>query len=88
MYVFAVNLLGLGIGPVAVGILSDNVFAGRFALQNAIATFMFAMAVLALAAAHIFFAPWPRGGRQLRRPPRPDPIPAAIEPSPVAIVRF
>ncbi len=54
VYVFAVNLLGLGIGPVAVGILSDNVFAGRFALQNAMATFMFAMAVLALAAAYIF----------------------------------
>lgn len=51
VYVFAVNLLGLGVGPVAVGVMSDNIFDGKLALQNAILSFASSMAILAAVAA-------------------------------------
>jgi MFS family permease len=48
VYVFAVNLIGLGIGPVAIGVLSDRVFAGDDALSQALAAYALLMAMLSI----------------------------------------
>lgn len=48
VYVFAVNIIGLGLGPVAIGALSDHGFAGESRLQNSLAAYCAVASVVAL----------------------------------------
>ena len=54
--VFVVNLLGLGLGPVAVGMMSDDLFSWSSALQSAMVAFAVTMALLAIVAGLAFRA--------------------------------
>ncbi len=48
VYVFAVNAVGLGLGPVSIGLLSDYVFSGDKNLLHALATYSTIMCCLAI----------------------------------------
>ncbi|MDA5195014.1 MFS transporter [Govanella unica] len=48
VYVFVVNALGLGLGPISVGLLSDHVFQGDKALLYSLATYCVVMCISAV----------------------------------------
>lgn len=48
VYVFAVNLIGLGIGPVAIGMLSDNFFTDANGLSRALGSYVVLMALVSV----------------------------------------
>jgi MFS family permease len=54
VYVLAVNLIGLGIGPVAIGALSDTVFTGPGGLSLALSTYILSMGILSVGALLLF----------------------------------
>jgi len=47
LYVFTVNALGLGVGPVTIGLLSDHVFKGDHALLSSLVTYTLSMCAAA-----------------------------------------
>ncbi|HPE32301.1 MAG TPA: MFS transporter [Parvularculaceae bacterium] len=53
LYVFTVNAIGLGVGPVTIGLLSDHVFKGDHALLSSLVTYTISMCA---AAALLLFA--------------------------------
>lgn len=50
LYVLVVNLVGLGVGPVAIGALSDRLFQGAGGIAHAVGTYSMAMLVVAFVA--------------------------------------
>lgn len=49
LYVLFVNLVGLGAGPVTIGLLSDRLFAGTASVTSAVAAYSIAMLIVAFA---------------------------------------
>jgi MFS family permease len=60
LYMTVINLVGLGIGPLVVGLFNDNVFTGPEGVRRSLALINFVAAPLALAFLALGFKPYAR----------------------------
>jgi len=54
IYVFAVNLIGLGVGPIVIGVLSDRLFTGNSGLLMSLSGYTLTMCILGVVCLYCF----------------------------------